>query len=82
MTTDPIRTVQAQQAKTGLAAKVGLKREREDVAGTAGDGQLLEAISTALLAEDFAQILAAELPYHQYGGVFLQTVLLAQQGNA
>ena len=73
---------QAQQAK-GLAAKVGLQNSnsKADSGGPARDEQLLMPISASLLADGFAQILAEELPYHQYGGAFLQTVLQANKGN-
>jgi len=73
--------LQAQQAKGGLAAKVGLQSHKADSAGSAVDAGLLEAISAALLGEGFGQTLAEELPYHQYGGPFLQTVLQAHQGD-
>lgn len=72
--------VQDGKVQKGLKAKLGSKRTRSDHEGKV-DSQILSPILEALLVDEFHSTLSEELPYHQYGSPFLQTVLLAAQGN-
>lgn len=64
----------------GLAGKVGLKKDVE-VADLPVKKELIEPIIAALLQDNFQSTLSQELPYHQQGSPFLQTMLLALQTN-
>ena len=79
MKTSDALSVQGHIAKKGLSAKVGLKAGGH--AADSVDTEILGPIQQALLQDDFRGRLSEELPYHQYGSPFLQTVLLASQGD-